>query len=700
MPKRVKTIDLTELSPTCNKISFEINKLDALHLEIETGEVIKSDTEVELFIMKPNNQLVSEIITTISGSAVKVDVKNGALDVAGMAIGRIKLSDSDGIVSTAPFYFTINDSFTNDDAIVNEVGIGAIEKLKKQIDNAQIDPEVLKNKIEETINNGGLDVVSKEELQGINSQLEQINKLKKLSTDLYSKFQYKLRRTDELLTIIFQGDSTIYGTDTSSVDKRPISETLTDNGVTHKVTRASVTMPEHFATLINSVYSNRITVINKGYSGDGTKSGCEHWNPGGADLKIFEYGINDASNSNIEYMGNVETFLYYYRKLIEQELLSGTAVIVISPIKQLLVSSLDNESRTAVDVFSNAVMMMCKELNIPYIDGHLLLEGYGAELWADTTHLNGEGNKVFATKLLPPFVGEGAHKPYKINGYDMLGSNPLLDNFKLINGAQIIKNSAYPTPDEFIANGGNAIYLKDGNKVMYSFYCEQPNMVVVPSLYSSSSNCKIKVTLDNGIKQARYQNYFYGMDTIPVDFSYCEPSQIIIANDDLIDYANKCYTLRNLQYTTDPKIIITNRGWHTITIETEFSNAADSCTFYGIEFITFNDYLNKTIKRIGVELNNCEIFDEPRTPVLEIDGSRLVYLQGIITNITNIEEPIIKFDSKYAPKVNSTFVVALSNSRGGGYGVVSVTTAGNVYLIYKSIDSANFSTLFGCSWRC
>ena len=48
MPKRVKTIDLTKLSPTCNKISFEINKLDTLHLEIETGEVIESNTKVEL----------------------------------------------------------------------------------------------------------------------------------------------------------------------------------------------------------------------------------------------------------------------------------------------------------------------------------------------------------------------------------------------------------------------------------------------------------------------------------------------------------------------------------------------------------------------------------------------------------------------------------------------------------------------------
>ena len=626
------------------------------------------------------------------------------------------------------FYKLLQDFFINNDketfiqflaefynktegiVIKNEMQDELIKELREMFllfNEKGIDDNIVREKVNYFVENNEKiqDIITKiikntNNVKNITSQLDKINKLKKLSTDLYSKFMYKLRKTDNTLTIHIQGDSTVYGTDTSSKDKRPISSSLTDNGIAHKVTRASISFPEHLQVLLNNIYSNRITIVNKGYSGDGTKLGYEHWESGGCDLKIFSYGINDASNSNIDYMGDVETFLKYYRKIIEEELLSGTAVIIISPIKQLLVTSSDSDSRTAVDVFSNGVMMLCKEYNIPYIDGHLLLEGYCAELWADTTHLNGEGNKVLANRILPIFIGEGAHKPYKINGYDMLGANPLLDNFKLINGAQIIKNSAYPTPDEFVANGGNAIYLKDGNKVIYSFYCEQPNMVVVPSLYSSSSNCKIKVTLNNGIKQARYQNYFYGMDSIPVDFSYCEPSQIIIANDDLIDFANKCYTLRNLQYTTDPKIIITNRGWHTITIETEFSNTADSCTFYGIEFITFNDYLNKTIKRIEVELNNCEIFDEPRTPVLGIDGSRLVYLQGIVTNITNTEEPIIKFNSKYAPKVNSTFVVALSNSSGGGYGVVLVTTAGNVYLIYKSVDSANFSTLFGCSWRC
>ena len=71
----------------------------------------------------------------------------------------------------------------------------------------------------------------------------------------------------------------------------------------------------------------------------------------------------------------------------------------------------------------------------------------------------------------------------------------------------------------------------------------------------------------------------------------------------------------------------------------------------------------------------------------------------MITNITNTEEPIIKFDPKYAPKFDSTFVVPLSNSKAGGYGTVLVTTGGNVFLNYKSADSINYTTLYGCNWR-
>lgn len=170
MPKRIHKIvlDSNKSAPL-----FEINKLDSLHLEVEVTEVeTLENAEVELFFKKSDGTLVSEIISEKEQNILKIDVKNGALDVPGIVVGQAKITEEYGNISSHMFKFNIKNSITSDDAIVNEIGIGAIEELKKQIDNAQIDPEVLKQKIEETINNGDLDVVSKEELQEINSQLD------------------------------------------------------------------------------------------------------------------------------------------------------------------------------------------------------------------------------------------------------------------------------------------------------------------------------------------------------------------------------------------------------------------------------------------------------------------------------------------------------------------------------------------------
>lgn len=172
MPKRIHKIvlDSNKSAPL-----FEINKLDSLHLEVEVTEVeTLENAEVELFFKKSDGTLVSEIISEKEQNILKIDVKNGALDVPGIVVGQAKITEEDGNISSHMFKFNIKNSITSDDAIVNEMGIGAIEELKKKIDNAQVDPEVLKQKIEETINNGDLDVVSKEELKQVNSQLDTI----------------------------------------------------------------------------------------------------------------------------------------------------------------------------------------------------------------------------------------------------------------------------------------------------------------------------------------------------------------------------------------------------------------------------------------------------------------------------------------------------------------------------------------------
>lgn len=521
--------------------------------------------------------------------------------------------------------------------------------------------------------------------------------IRRKNTVLYNRFLFNLRRLHGDIRICCMGDSMTYGTDTNSSDKRSADTTLTDDGSKHLATRASKTYPEVLQRELNKIYDNNITVINHGFSGDGTKKGYIHWNASMCDLCIINYGINDASNENIEYMGSVKEFIKWYRLIIERELENNTAVILITPPKQLVISTSGKDSRTSVDIFSNAVYMLGNEYNIPVIDGHLIMEGYGSEYYSDTTHHNGKGYETYACNLLGILIGEGANKPYKINGYDMLGSNILLDNFVLSNGAIIANNESYPTPPE-CKGSSPAILLKDGNSVTYSFYCEQPNMILVPSLYSASSNCNVKISLDRGVDQPEPQNYFYYKNQNVIDRNIKEPSVIYIKNSHLVDYSNKVYTLKNTLKDSDPHITIMRRGWHTVTISTSFGNENDSCTLYGIEFLSYNDYLNRTYKEITLDLVNCNAYDESRKPKLYINNG-FCELMGTIKDFTNVDGGVIlSFDQKYAPKMNAVFAVALSSSNNGGYGVLTITPSGKGFINFTT-NNANFASLYGVRWK-
>lgn len=633
---------------------------------------------------KDNTTIFNDlVITDAKKGYCTLELTNQMLAVEGMNELELVIFEGEKRLSTMPFILNVIASKYSEDAIVSTNEFTALMNALKTVSD-------IDNKAE------------KKEVEKLSEQLDNINKLKQLNTDLYSKFLNKLRK-NEAVTICCMGNSETYGTDFYSNDKRPADTNKTDNGTSHTATRASKTYPEALSEYLNSIYQNKVTVINHGYSGDGAKLGFEHWNASGCDLAIINYAINDASNNNIDYMGDVETFLYWYRKVIERELLNGTAVILVTPPKQRIASQTDTDSRMIVDIFGNGVLMLAKEYNCPCIDGHVLMEGASSKHYSDYTHYNGSGYTIYGARATAPFVGEGAHKPYVINGYDYLGANPLLDNFKLTGeNAKIILNSdIYPSPDESEENKGMGVWLKDGSKVTYSFYCEQPNIVVIPSVYSSSENTNIIFELDFGLEQGRFQNYWTAKDETPVDWSYIEPSILTISKLNLIDYNGTVYTSKNTKKKTDPRIIITSRGWHTITVKTNFGNTTDSCTLYGLEFFTYNDYLNKTYSEKEVTLLSGQEFDEKRKPVLEVYNNGRCHLRGALSGLTQVSntEPIAKIDSKYAPNCNTVFTVALTSSTSGGYGVVLVTETGNIFLVYASDNIANgYSTLFGVDW--
>ena len=120
-------------------VQFEINKLDSLHLEIEVEEVETLDTaKVELFFKKPDESIVSEVITGKNQNKITIDVKNGALDIPGIIIGQIKITEANNTISTHMFRFYVKDTITSDDAELNYMSASKVSKLLKSIDDINV----------------------------------------------------------------------------------------------------------------------------------------------------------------------------------------------------------------------------------------------------------------------------------------------------------------------------------------------------------------------------------------------------------------------------------------------------------------------------------------------------------------------------------------------------------------------------------
>ena len=132
MPKISKVVDLTNVNRRHKEIVFRTSKCDALHLEIDTGITAEPNATVELYIKKPNGKIVSQACT-MNDTIATVDVLNGATDIAGLAEGIVKITDSEGEYCAPTFHFTILDSFAHEDSIINSVGVGVIEKIKEDL---------------------------------------------------------------------------------------------------------------------------------------------------------------------------------------------------------------------------------------------------------------------------------------------------------------------------------------------------------------------------------------------------------------------------------------------------------------------------------------------------------------------------------------------------------------------------------------
>ena len=409
-----------------------------------------------------------------------------------------------------------------------------------------------------------------------------VDKITRLQNLYMAQFLRNLRKGSPV-TIACMGDSLTYGHDTTSSDKRNADTTPCDDGSKHSFTRASITYPEALQKYLNKIYSNNVTVINRGYSGDYVKKGIDRWNKKhGANLTIIMYATNDSRASYVpeQYRGNIEEFLKWYEQAIIREILWGKSVVVFSPPKLQSFGDLD------IDTFAFALYQLGAKYNIPVIDSELFTINYNG-INSDGVHFNGIGYEIFGAKVSSLFVADNLFNPTKIKSGVKLLNRRTIDSFVLKGQYSYTASSGAYTPSELNNTGGSLLNLNTGSKVTYSFYCDEDDLYIVPYIYTTSN--KVKIMLDYGLKSCENS----------LDASIGKGATVLDNNKTVIEYINSGQLLINKDeaFLNNAECLrIPTKGWHTLTIVNEHSElTGGTLALNGIEFINydvFSTYVN------------------------------------------------------------------------------------------------------------
>ena len=545
---------------------------------------------VRVYAVKPDRTEVFNdlIITDAAKGYCILELTTQMLAVAGTVRLELMVIEEDKKLTSNIFYMDVKESINSEKAVVstNEFtalmnGLAALSEYDIYKSNAKQVPG-----IKEEVSNlsSQLDkIINLKLLMDVDSTSYKINdiisvdKITRLQNLYMAQFLRNLRKGSPV-TIACMGDSMTYGHDTTSSDKRNADTTPCDDGSKHSFTRASITYPEALQKYLNKIYSNNVTVINRGYSGDYVKKGIDRWNKKhGANLTIIMYATNDSRADYVpeQYRGNIEEFLKWYEQAIIREILWGKAVVVFAPPKLQSFGDLD------VDTFANGLIQLCKKYNVPYIDSELFTINYNS-INSDGVHFNGIGYEIFGMKSASVFVAENLLKPQYVKGGTKLLNRQTIDSF-VVNGTYSYNatSGAY-TPSELNNTGGSVLNLNPGSSITYSFYCEEDDMFVIPYIYTISD--KIKISLDYGLKAPENSlDASIGKGATPLD-----------KNKSVIEIINKDVILidKDKVFTNDVECLrIPTKGWHTLTISNEHRQSTDgTLVINGIEFMNYDVY--------------------------------------------------------------------------------------------------------------
>lgn len=422
---------------------------------------------------------------------------------------------------------------------------------------------------------------------------------------------FKSIRNNIATTVCCQGDSTTYGHDTVSSDRRPAnSDPTLDQSQTYTYTQATISYPEALQEYVNRVGLN-INIINRGFSGDTVSTSYARWDtPSGAQLTFMMFGLNDFG-------GSIETFRDTYIKLISREILRGSAVVLLTPFKT-------KQPRKEIDSLTNVIYDLGKMFGVPIIEMDRMMDNYSASIHSDDFHLNGAGYRMIGARLTSLLIGEGCNRPNRVKSGDKILTRELTDNCIFMGGSGYDSNGAMDTPDEIYNGLGISCKLPNLNsRIYYSFYTEEDDLIIIPDLFKS------------GISTAE----------VELDFDSIKPKNSLSAAKDGTNTSNSnglvtkftvdntsVFTKRSLSGISDQRYIhVAKKGWHTLSI----TKTVGDGTWWvrGLEVLSYEDYkrmFQKGYYSFPVDLNisttEIDIFD--LCNALNIDPINTTSTQG------------------------------------------------------------------------
>jgi lysophospholipase L1-like esterase len=456
-------------------------------------------------------------------------------------------------------------------------------------------------------------------------------------------------RKHEPVKIVVRGDSTTYGHDTVSADKVAApTETLPD-GTKHTFTRSPMPYPAVLQDCLNTALGGtNVVVENQGYSGDHVARGYARWlNNVDADITVISYGINDASASYVpaDKRGNIPAFLDDIEKMILRDLAWGSAVMILTPTRQL-----GQAGNVDTDSYRNALYSIASKYGLPVIDGEMFLDTQQRDAWSDGNHLTTKGNYVMGARLAATFLAENPLAPVKVTSGSKLLARPTMHGFIKGSLDAFSNSSGYPTPDDGVTGNGAAVSFAMGSTgSLWTFYTDAPDLVVIPSSYINAATGETGASLEYILDFDAAQGDDYNDSAVGETIDFTNTVNSIFHGPYVGGVAN--YNDTKTPALSPVTLRIATPGWHTIRIVPTKTVAGTLLVTHNLEFSDRRVWQGlkdlgsnsgrlttlEAVKTRGVYVQNVKPTYDESTDILATNTPVVAMYEALYGNIPNVD---------------------------------------------------------------